>query len=198
MKWKLDDKALHSEFLKVVEKLSGQNVSDCYQCGKCSGGCPVVEDVTVSPNKAIRMVQLGLEEDALNNEMVWNCAGCGTCNSRCPEEVDIVAILDVLRLIAEKKGKTKAKGAMEVRTFYRAFLDCVRDFGRLSEVGLMAGYNINSGRLFTNVIKAPWFLFKNKVSFKAHKIDKLDRLQRVFDRIEKIEQSMLDDLGENK
>ena len=72
-------------------------------------------------------------------------------------------------------------------TFYRSFLDCVRRFGRLTEVGLMGSYNMNSGKLFTNVDKAPWFFLRRKVSFSPHKIARIDRLERVFRRIEETE-----------
>ena len=51
----------------------------------------------------------------------------------------------------------------------------------------MGGYNINSGRLWTNMIKAPWFFLKGKVALSAHKVRQIDRLQRVFKRIEEIE-----------
>ena len=198
MKWDLADRALDSEFLRIVEKLSGQNVSACYQCGKCSAGCPVLADVDLAPNRVMRLTQLGLEQAALDNEMIWSCAGCGTCSSRCPEGLQVGAVLDTLRAIAERRGIVSARGATPVRTFYRAFLDCVREFGRNSEVGLMGCYNISSGRLFTNVVKAPWFLLKAKISFTAHKVRKLDRMRRVFKRIEAIEDAQWQQLGVGK
>ncbi len=185
MKWELSDKALHSDFRREVERRSGQNLGDCYQCGKCSGGCPVVADMELSPNRVIRMVQLGLEDDALSNETIWCCAACGTCNGRCPMGIDIVSVMDALRALAENLKHPPA-GA-RVWTFYRSFLHCIRQFGRLSEIGLMGSYNINSGRLFTNVIKAPWFFLKGKVGLNPHMIRRTDRLERVFQRIEEIE-----------
>lgn len=181
-------------FQTALEKLSGQNLSACSQCGRCSAGCPVLPDVEISPNIVLRMAQLGLEDEALDNEMLWACAGCGTCTGRCPMGINIGRIMDALRLIAEHRGITDARGALEVRTFYHAFLDCVREFGRNSEVGLMGGYNINSGRLLTNVAKAPWFILKSKISLKAHKVERLDRMQRVFERINAIEEAELHNL----
>ena len=60
----------------------------------------------------------------------------------------------------------------------------MREYGRLSEVGQMGTFNMNSGRLFANMAKAPWFFLKGKVSLSPHKIKRIDRLQRVFQRIE--------------
>jgi len=187
MRWDLSDKALHSDFLRTVEELSDQNLSDCYQCGKCSGGCPVLPDLDLSPNRVLRMVQLGLDDEALRNETVWCCAACGTCNSRCPMGVDIVRVIDVLRGLARRRGVAPPATAARVWTFYRSFLDCVAEFGRLSEVALMGSYNVNSGRLWTNMVKAPWFFLKGKVSLSPHKIRRIDRLQRAFRRVEELE-----------
>ena len=101
--------------------------------------------------------------------------------------LDVVRIFDALRSMAQRRGIPRSDAAARVWIFYQAFLDCVRQFGRLSEVGLMGSYNMNSGRLFTNLTKAPVFFLKGKVSLSPHKIRRMDRLQRVFERIEEIE-----------
>jgi ferredoxin len=72
--------------------------------------------------------------------------------------------------------------------FYRAFLDCVQEFGRLSELALMGSYNMSSGRLFTNMAKAPWFFLKGKITLSPHKIRQIERLERVFPRVEEGEE----------
>jgi len=187
MKWELADKALHSDFLRTVEELSEQNLSSCYQCGKCSGGCPISAELDLSPNRLLRMVQLGLEDEVLGSETVWCCAACGTCTGRCPMNIDLGRVMDVLRGLALRRQVAPPPTAAPVLTFYRSFLDAVRRFGRLTEVGLMGSYNMNSGRVFTNMDKAPWFLIKRKISFSPHKISRIDRLERVFRRIEEIE-----------
>ena len=187
MKWDLSDRALQSDFVHAVEDMCGQNVSACYQCGKCSGGCPVLADVEPSPNRVIRMVQLGLEEDALHNELIWCCTACGICSSRCPMGIDLARVMDALRALAEQRGIEPPAEGFAVWTFYRAFLDSVRQFGRLNEVALMQGFNMNSGRVFANLRKAPWFLVKGKVALLPHRIKHIARLERVFQRVEKME-----------
>jgi heterodisulfide reductase subunit C len=156
----------------------------------------MLPEVNVSPNRVIRMTQLGHEEAALNSDIIWNCAACGTCTGRCPKNIDVGRILDALRAIALHRRAFRAPGATEVRTFYQAFLQCVRAFGRNSEVGLMAAYNISSGRLWTNVVKAPWFLLKTKISFTAHTVKRLDRMERAFQRVEAIDEAQWKELGE--
>ena len=49
-------------FKTRVDELSGENIDLCYQCGACSSGCPLTEEMDLLPSKVIRYAQLGLEE----------------------------------------------------------------------------------------------------------------------------------------
>jgi heterodisulfide reductase subunit C len=99
MRTTLSRKKIQSSFVKKVEKLSGQNLMACYQCGKCSAGCPVVSRMDILPNQIIRFAQLGLKEDLLESEAIWTCASCMTCNVRCPKGINIAEVIEVLRQI---------------------------------------------------------------------------------------------------
>jgi len=39
-----------------VREATGLNPAKCYQCGKCSAGCPMAEETTVHPHDVMRMV----------------------------------------------------------------------------------------------------------------------------------------------
>lgn len=71
-----------AEFLDQVENQSGQKVRICYQCGKCSAGCPVAYAMDLLPNQVMRLVQLGLKEEVLTCATIWLCASCETCATR--------------------------------------------------------------------------------------------------------------------
>lgn len=100
---------IQSSFVEKVEKLSGQNLLACYQCGKCSAGCPVVSKMDILPNQIIRFSQLGLSEDLLQSEAIWVCASCMTCNVRCPKGINIAEVIEVLRQILLRQRKDHVK-----------------------------------------------------------------------------------------
>lgn len=109
MRIELSAKKLHSDFVKKVEEISGQTLPSCYQCGKCSAGCPMSFAMDLLPNQVIRMVQLGLEEDIANSKSIWICATCLTCSVRCPRGVDLAKIMEALRLITLRKNIDRLK-----------------------------------------------------------------------------------------
>ena len=69
----------------------GQNVYLCYQCVKCSSGCPLSDYFDWQPNQIMRALQLGIEDIALQSKTPWLCASCQTCTTRCPQDLDIAA-----------------------------------------------------------------------------------------------------------
>ncbi len=87
------------KLLAQIEQLSGQRVSDCYQCGCCTAGCPIGEWMDPPPSKAIRILQLGRAEELLASEGIWLCASCLVCGTRCPRNVDYARIAEACRLI---------------------------------------------------------------------------------------------------
>ena len=95
---------LSNEFVKKIEKLSGENLSQCYQCGRCSGGCPSAPFMDLLPNQVIRFVQIGRQKEVLGSKTVWLCASCFTCMIRCPKGVDLARIMEAIRQISLRQN----------------------------------------------------------------------------------------------
>ncbi len=104
MRVKISNRKLQSDFIRKVEDISGQNIFSCYQCGKCSAGCPSADRADISPSVVMRLIQLGQEERAINSDMIWYCATCFTCDVRCPRGVDLSRVMEAVRLIRLRKG----------------------------------------------------------------------------------------------
>lgn len=92
-------------FVEKIQRLSGQNLQACYQCGKCTAGCTAMVDMDIPPNQVIRFAQLGLFEDLLKAKSIWICASCLTCNARCPKGVGIAEVMEALRQVLLRKRK---------------------------------------------------------------------------------------------
>jgi Fe-S oxidoreductase len=69
MRVKLKSGRDQRKFIERVEELSGENVFACYQCGRCSAGCPMAPEMDLLPNQIIRMVQMGLDEEVLHTRV---------------------------------------------------------------------------------------------------------------------------------
>jgi heterodisulfide reductase subunit C2 len=87
------------DFIAKIESLSGQDLLACYQCGKCSAGCPMAKFMDILPNQIIRYAQLGLEETLLSSNAIWLCVSCYTCNTRCPKGVKIAEVVEAVRRV---------------------------------------------------------------------------------------------------
>lgn len=91
-----------------VEKISGQNIFSCYQCGKCSAGCPMIASMDILPHQAVKLIQMG-DESVMNSKTMWMCASCHTCSVRCPRELDLSAVMEALRLIFLRQNENKVE-----------------------------------------------------------------------------------------
>lgn len=127
---------LSSDLARRVEEATGQNVFLCYQCVRCTNGCPVSAFFDWQPNQIMRAVQLGQEDIALHAETPWLCVACQTCSTRCPQGLDITAVMEFLTREALARGIAPA--IPKVDSFNRAFMREVHWWGRAYEPGLMA------------------------------------------------------------
>jgi heterodisulfide reductase subunit C len=109
MRINISRKKIKSSFVGKVEEISGQNLLACYQCGKCSAGCPSISDMDILPNQIIRYAQLGFKDELLQSKSIWICASCFTCNSRCPKGINIAEVIEAIRQILLRKREDHLK-----------------------------------------------------------------------------------------
>lgn len=91
--------SVSSAFVKKVERISGQDLRACYQCGNCSAGCPMARHMDVLPSQLIRLARLGLEQALLEASSIWTCVSCLTCNTRCPKGVKVAEVIEAVRQV---------------------------------------------------------------------------------------------------
>lgn len=165
-----------------IADITSQNPELCYQCGKCSAGCPLRNYMEEAPNVIVRYIQLGLYEKALSSSTIWLCAGCLTCSSRCPKNFDLAKFMDAVREIALKNGiKVKDKNILK---FHKAFLKQIKNNGKSYEVGLVRDYKLASFDLFSDVENSPKLFLDGKLSIFPHKVKGKDKIKSIFEKTE--------------
>lgn len=162
---------------------TGVDVTRCYQCGKCTAGCVLADEMDLAPSFIMRMLQTGTERNdrrVLESEAIWLCLSCENCVTRCPMEIDLPAIMDYLRERSRKEGLVNEK-AKSILAFHKSFLDCVKHNGRLYEIGLVAEYKMRTMHLMQDVDIAPTMMAKGKLSLKPERLkDNADKVGRIF------------------
>jgi heterodisulfide reductase subunit C2 len=163
-------------------------VSDCYQCGKCTAGCPVAAHMDIPPSRIIRLLQLGYEAEAMRANSIWQCVSCQTCSTRCPKSVDCAGAMDALRQLSVERG-TASPAQRDVVVFQRAFLDNVRRHGRLNEIDLMMRFKTEvflKGRslpaLFRDATLAPELRKRRKLHLSGESVRDRAVVGRIFER----------------
>ena len=90
-----------------IEAATGVNPATCYQCGKCSAGCPMASESDLRPHQVMRRVMYGPREQALRDESIWLCLTCETCSARCPNACDPARVIDAVREISHRGGRRR-------------------------------------------------------------------------------------------
>jgi heterodisulfide reductase subunit C len=86
--------------LKVLSKLGEHKPYNCFQCIRCTSGCPSMKMLELKPHEIVSLVKLGFVEEVMNSGIIWTCAQCLKCKERCPQEVAPVDLILALRNLA--------------------------------------------------------------------------------------------------
>jgi heterodisulfide reductase subunit C len=90
----------------ILRELEGGHILEdldvCYQCGTCSGGCPVARIV---PEYNIRRIIKDAREGKIDtaNKFLWFCSTCYLCYERCPQDVKPIQIVHRITNLVSKK-----------------------------------------------------------------------------------------------
>jgi heterodisulfide reductase subunit C2 len=178
-----------TSFRDQVVKAVGQDLFSCYQCYKCSAGCPVAYTMDLLPHRVIRLVLLLQKERALSSRTIWICASCETCTTRCPNNIDVAKVMDALREMQIESGTPAHEPKVPV--FHKAFLDTVRRWGRVHELSMLQSYSLKSNDLrekwqsgeWKNDVKLGMKMFlRGKLKLMPHKIKDVGAIREIFDR----------------
>ncbi len=153
------DPAKTRDKIKAVEAESGVRLCECYQCGKCSAGCPVAFAMDIQPREVIHFLKVGLWDEVLKSKAPWLCAECSTCVSRCPHNVDLPRLMETIKHEGIKSGHINSK---EAKAFNNTYLMNLKNFGRNNEALLAAFFNLKTGHFLQDMGTAPTLVLNGK------------------------------------
>jgi heterodisulfide reductase subunit C2 len=165
-----------------VRRTADINVARCYQCGKCSAGCPMGSEMPLAPHDIMRLAANNYRETLFGSDAMWLCLTCETCSARCPNDVDPARVIDALRELAAAEGTEHAP--RNIRAFHKSFLEQIRSTGRLSEVGLIMQYKLRSGALLSDVTASPGMLVRGKLPLMPQRIHGVAEVRAIMDACE--------------
>ncbi len=180
----ISQETMDIDFVRKVEALSDTSVRRCFQCGKCSAGCPMATFMEHPPNRVVRLLQLGQWQRILAGRSIWYCASCETCSTRCPNKVHLASIMDALRKLSwDAEGASKES---YVQLANKLFLQNIRTYGRQYEMRLAAVFNVKSGQFLKDLMLGPKLLAKGKLKMFHSKNKNLSEIEKIFTRIEEM------------
>jgi heterodisulfide reductase subunit C len=176
-----------SELAGNIKAMHGVDANMCYQCGKCTSGCPLNEYMDMTPTQVIHAVRLGLKDIVLNSNTYWLCVACGTCTGRCPQDTGLLMVMDALANIAIKEGIKPREPA--VAEFYRTGLNLVKRYGMMYEAGVAGLLSLKTGTLGRDFGLGLRMLKKGKLEVIPHS-QNADEMKKIFQRVAKKEQEL--------
>ncbi len=168
----------HQELAEQIRKISGVNLNACMQCKTCVNGCPFIEGMDYAPNQILRLLQLGMEEQALTSSTIWVCVGCNTCSSVCPMAIDIPGVMDALRHAAIQKGIKVAEP--DILHFHEEVLNTVEKYGRTHKLEIMMRYKLKTRQLLSDMGVGLTMLKKRKLDLTPSRIKDKAAIEKIF------------------
>ena len=173
-------------FAEQLRRQIHVDVRECYQCGRCTAGCPVAYAMDAAPHMIMRGIQLEQHDWVLGRNTYWVCASCVTCSTRCPCEVDIARVMDALRELALAEGVQPSERTVKV--FHQVFLHWIRQTGRMYEAGLIGLYNLRSGQLLASADLGLPMVARGKVPLLPRRNESQEEVDRIFELVAAMEQ----------
>ena len=103
----IDMQVANPQFMRDMLRIVGdQKPGYCYQCAKCTSGCPANLFLDFQPHKIVTMTRLGLRDQLMSLGSIWNCTTCMRCKDVCPQDVAPVDVIRGIRRIAVKSSLT--------------------------------------------------------------------------------------------
>ncbi len=154
----------------------------CYQCGTCSGACPVANEMDVTPRRLMRMIQADLRDEVATADAPWTCASCFSCTVRCPRDIPIAEVMNLIRSLALAEGVNPRTDGI----YNKSFVQIVKEWGRMFEAELVLRHHlqVNPFNLLRQAPVGLKMMRKGKLAFKPEPSQGRQELKEIMARLE--------------
>jgi len=98
---------------KILAKLSGRELANCFQCIKCSSGCTALKLLELKPHEIMKLVNLGFVDELTSSDIIWTCVTCLKCVQRCPQKASPYHVIMALRNLAVEREAKVPEGYLK-------------------------------------------------------------------------------------
>lgn len=88
---------------KILSRLKGKELVNCFQCLKCTSGCTALKLLELKPHEIIKLANLGFVDELPSSDIIWTCVTCLKCVQRCPQKASPYHLIIALRNLAVEK-----------------------------------------------------------------------------------------------
>ena len=88
---------------KILAKLRGRELVNCFQCIKCTSGCTALKLLELKPHEVEKLVNLGFVDELASSDIIWTCVTCLKCVQRCPQKASPYHMIMALRNLAVER-----------------------------------------------------------------------------------------------
>lgn len=111
---------------KILRKIGGRELVNCFQCIKCTSGCTALKLLELKPHEIIKLVNTGFVDELASSDIIWTCVTCLKCLQRCPQKASPYHVIMALRNLAVEREVKVPEGYLKA-------------VSRVLEIGLAEG-----------------------------------------------------------
>jgi heterodisulfide reductase subunit C len=98
---------------KLLARLCGREVVNCFQCIKCTSGCTALKLLELKPHEIVKLVNLGFVDELPSSDIIWTCVTCLKCVQRCPQKASPYHVMIALRNLAVEREAKVPEGYLK-------------------------------------------------------------------------------------
>lgn len=98
---------------KILARLNGRELVNCFQCVKCTSGCTALKLLELKPHEIIKLVNLGFVDELPSSDIIWTCVTCLKCVQRCPQKASPYHVMIALRNLAVEREAKVPEGYLK-------------------------------------------------------------------------------------